>query len=164
MSGCLPVFYVFVCIHVVCPLTLSLSMVWYLRCSLWLSSRVQAGPIEACWGLNHVLGILSCISCSVVQQLRQEQLPLIAWYSCSHLSKGEFRYPARCSLGEGMNLQGYYGTSSFARLLAKELARSLNTGKCIWNHSVTLYCFVPVVFSGTRLGFMRFACLINPFL
>lgn len=90
MSGCLCAcvrgsVYVFMCMHVFCPLTAYLYPCCDIYSSPSLCLKVQSGPRETCWKFNLLLGILSVQTCSVVHS-EKNRLPISAISgSCSLL-------------------------------------------------------------------------------
>lgn len=86
--------------------------------------------------ISSFLGILSVHTCSVVrsEKNRFHIFPsLFSRRGCSRpvlsAAGGEFQHPVLYCLGWGLDLLGYYSSSSFTRLLAKQRAHSLNTQK-----------------------------------
>lgn len=86
----------------------------------------------------------------------------ISCWNCCPVCKGEFQDPKLCSFRKGLNLAGYYSTSSFTRLLAKSRSVLPHTERCILNHSVTLCCSALALFlSGIHLALACLARTIN---
>lgn len=142
---------VFMCLHVFCPLIAYLYPCCDIYTSPCLSRRVEEGPRETRREFNLLWKLCLFKPAALVTGRRTRclgVLSLISYRSCFHsVLSGHwgriFQHPALHRLGEGLDLLGYYSTSSFTRLLAKQRARSLNTQKnAYWitrSHSAALF-------------------------
>lgn len=152
--------------HVCCPLTDYL----YPRCDIYsrLSRRVQAGPRETWRELNVFFFFFSGNSvCSNVGSA--------AWTRTGSsyfllklllaLPGKTFSNPEQYSLGEGLDLLGYYSASSFMSLLSKKYTLPQHTQKknAYWITPSRSAALFLLFFSGMHLGFVGSACSINLF-